>query len=84
MTTSPTAGEMAQDMAIVEKHIQHAGCPVTIVWAVLMAATCVSWYLGDGHGTPLPAARAGDLRGSDPLVEPLRRMALRAGRRNFH
>lgn len=51
MTMSPTAGEMAQDMAIVEKHIHHAGRPVTIVWALLMAATCVSWYLGDGHGT---------------------------------
>jgi hypothetical protein len=50
MTMSPTAGEMAQDMAIVDKHIHHAGRPVTIVWAVLMAATCVSWYLGDGHG----------------------------------
>jgi hypothetical protein len=46
---SPTAGEMAQDMAIVEKHIHHAGRPVTIVWAVLMAATLVSWHLGDGH-----------------------------------
>jgi hypothetical protein len=50
MTTSRTAGEMAQDMAIVDKHIHHAGRPVTIVWAVLMAATCVSWYIGDGHG----------------------------------
>jgi hypothetical protein len=49
MTTSPTAGEMAQDIAIVEKHIQHAGRPVTIVWAVLTAATLVSWYLSDGH-----------------------------------
>jgi hypothetical protein len=49
MTMSPTAGEMAQDMAIVEKHIHHAGRPVTIVWAVLTAATLVSWYLGDGH-----------------------------------
>jgi hypothetical protein len=49
MTTSPTAVEMAQDIAIVEKHIQHAGRPVTIVWAVLTAATLVSWYLGEGH-----------------------------------
>lgn len=49
MTTSRTAGEIGQDLAIVEKNIHHAGRPVTIVWAVLMAATLVSWYLGDGH-----------------------------------
>jgi hypothetical protein len=49
MTTSPTAGEMAQDIAILEKHIHHAGRPATIVWAVLTAATLISWYLGDGH-----------------------------------
>jgi hypothetical protein len=49
MTTSPTADEMAQDMAIVEKHIHHAGRPVTIVWAILTVATLVSWYLGEGH-----------------------------------
>ena len=56
MTTSPTAGEMAQDIAIVEKHIHHAGRPVTIVWALLTAATLFSWYLGDGHGATKVAA----------------------------
>lgn len=56
MPTSPTADEMAQDIAIVEKHIHHAGRPVTIVWAILTAATLISWYLGDGHLTTTLAA----------------------------
>ncbi|MBA3744356.1 cytochrome C oxidase subunit IV family protein [Sporichthya sp.] len=56
MTTSRTADEMAQDMAIVEKNIAHAGRPITIVWVVLMLATCVSWYFGDGHGATKLAA----------------------------
>lgn len=50
MTMPQTADDMAQDMAIIERNVQHAGRPVTIVWAVLMLATLVSWYLGDGHG----------------------------------
>lgn len=56
MTTSRTADEMAQDMAIVQKNVEHAGRPVTVVWAILMIATLISWYLGDGHGATKLAA----------------------------
>lgn len=56
MTMSSTADEMAQDMAVVDKNIIHAGRPVTVVWAVLMTATLISWYLGDGHGATKLAA----------------------------
>jgi cytochrome c oxidase subunit IV len=49
MTPPPTAEDVARDVAIVEKHIHHAGRPATIVWAILSAATLVSWLLGDAH-----------------------------------
>jgi hypothetical protein len=29
--------------------------PAVRAWLVLMAATLVSWYLGDGHGSAQPA-----------------------------
>jgi hypothetical protein len=48
--------EVEQDLAALEKAIRHAGRPVTVVWAVLMLATLVSWYLGDGHGATKLAA----------------------------
>jgi flagellar motor component MotA len=54
MTT--TAEQLAADQAIVERNIAHAGRPVTIVWYVLMVATLISWYLGDGHGATKFAA----------------------------
>jgi hypothetical protein len=50
------AGQVERDLAAIDKSIKHAGRPVTIVWAVLMVATLVSWYLGDGHGATKLAA----------------------------
>ena len=41
---------MEQDVASLDRSIAHAGRPVLVVWLVLMAATLVSWWLGDGHG----------------------------------
>lgn len=48
--------DLEKDMAVVDKAITHAGRPVTIVWLVLMVATLVSWWLGDGHGATKLAA----------------------------
>jgi hypothetical protein len=45
-----TATALQADLAVIDKHIEHAGRPVTVVWLVLMAATLLSWWLGDGHG----------------------------------
>lgn len=30
--------------------------PALLAWVVLVAATLVSWWLGDGHGDPRPAS----------------------------
>lgn len=54
--TGETAAHLEQDQAIVDRHIRHAGRPVTAVWAVLVLATLLSWWLGDGHGTTTLAA----------------------------
>lgn len=51
-----SVAQLEQDMDIVERHIKHAGRPVTLVWAVLMVATLISWWLGDGHGATKLAA----------------------------
>ncbi|MGQ0632461.1 MAG: cytochrome C oxidase subunit IV family protein [Sporichthyaceae bacterium] len=56
MSAVTSADQLGQDMAIVERSIKHAGRPVTIVWAVLMVATLISWWLGDGHGATKLAA----------------------------
>lgn len=48
--------DLEKDMAVVDKAIKHAGRPVTIVWLVLMAATLISWWLGDGHAATRLAA----------------------------
>jgi hypothetical protein len=48
--------DLTQDMAIVDRSIKHAGRPVTVVWLILMAATLLSWWLGDGHGATKLAA----------------------------
>jgi hypothetical protein len=50
------AGQVERDLAAIDKAVRHAGRPITIVWAVLMVATLVSWYLGDGHGATKFAA----------------------------
>lgn len=47
--TAQNAEQLEQDLAIVDRNIAHAGRPVTIVWFVLIVATLISWYLGDGH-----------------------------------
>ncbi|MGQ0623298.1 MAG: cytochrome C oxidase subunit IV family protein [Sporichthyaceae bacterium] len=47
---------LEQEMAIVDRSIKHAGRPVTVVWAILMVATLISWWLGDGHGATKLAA----------------------------
>lgn len=51
-----TVDQLGQDMAIVDKAIKHAGRPVTVVWAALMVATLISWWLGDGHAATKLAA----------------------------
>lgn len=51
-----TASALESDMTAVDKAVVHAGRPVTIVWLVLMAATGVSWWLGDGHASTDVAA----------------------------
>lgn len=56
--TPNDADQLEQDMAIVDRNIKHAGRPVLAVWLVLMLATLVSWYLGDGHGATKFAAVA--------------------------
>jgi hypothetical protein len=56
--TPTDADQLEQDMAIVDRNIKHAGRPVLVVWLVLMLATLVSWYLGDGHGATKFAAVA--------------------------
>lgn len=45
-----SVAQLETDMAAVDRAIKHAGRPITIVWAVLMVATLISWWLGDGHG----------------------------------
>lgn len=50
------AGQLEQELSRLDKHIKHAGNPVLVVWAILMLATLVSWWLGDGHGTTTVAA----------------------------
>ncbi|HEX3612329.1 MAG TPA: cytochrome C oxidase subunit IV family protein [Sporichthyaceae bacterium] len=45
-----TVDALQQDLALVERNVRHAGRPVLVVWAVLTAATLISWWLGDGHG----------------------------------
>ncbi len=56
MANTISAVEVEQDIAAIEKHIKHAGKPVWIVWGVLIVATLLSWYLGDGHGATTFAA----------------------------
>jgi hypothetical protein len=56
--TVTDAEALEQDLGIIDRNIKHAGRPVTIVWLLLMAATLVSWYLGDGHGATKFAAIA--------------------------
>lgn len=51
-----TAASLESDMASVDRAVAHAGRPVTVVWLVLMVATLVSWWLGDGHGSTDVAA----------------------------
>jgi hypothetical protein len=53
-----SAAQVEKDMAVIDKAIKHAGRPVTVVWAALMVATLISWYLGDGHGATKFAAIA--------------------------
>jgi Prokaryotic Cytochrome C oxidase subunit IV len=45
------AEAVRQDLDTLDIAIRHAGRPVTVVWAVLVLATLVSYWLGDGHGT---------------------------------
>lgn len=47
---------LESDLAIIDRAIKHAGRAVTVVWAVLMVATLISWWLGDGHGATKLAA----------------------------
>jgi hypothetical protein len=53
-----TAQQLELDQSVVEQNVKHAGRPVTVVWAVLMIATVISWWLGDGHGATKLAAVA--------------------------
>ena len=59
MTAMNSAMDVERDIDAVAKHIKHAGTPVWIVWGVLILATLLSWYLGDGHGATTFAAVAG-------------------------
>jgi hypothetical protein len=51
-----TAAHVAKDVAALDTAIGHAGKPVVLVWFGLMAATLVSWWLGEGHGATKVAA----------------------------
>lgn len=51
-----TASALESDTKVLDKAIAHAGRPVTVVWAVLMVLTLISFWLGDGHGATKVAA----------------------------
>jgi hypothetical protein len=54
--TAAEIGELESDVSVLEKAVAHAGRPVTVVWAILMAATLSSFWLGEGHGATRMAA----------------------------
>ena len=50
------ATQWDRDVAVVDRHVRHAGRPVTMVWLALTVATLASWWLGGGHGSTGVAA----------------------------
>jgi hypothetical protein len=54
--TAAQMSDLERDVSVLDRAIVHAGRPVTIVWAVLTAATLVSFWLGEGHGATKTAA----------------------------